>query len=113
MCTLRACTLVAGCRHLRCTSIKLSNGSIAMGRRYPLMCYTRKDRDFEREARWITEHRLMEEEARHRQEEHDRRRVQEKKPLTEKNKEVVGVRLFLQRTTSKESMKPRYSGPHA
>ena len=56
------------------------------------MCYSRKDRDLEREARWITESRLMEEEARHRQEEHDRRREQEKKPLTEKIKEVVGVR---------------------
>ena len=56
------------------------------------MCYSRKDRDFERETRWITEKRLMEEEARNRQEEHDRRRVQEKKPLTEKIKEVVGVR---------------------
>ena len=56
------------------------------------MCYSRKDRDLEREARGITEKRLMEEEARHRHEEHDRRRVQEKKPLTEKIKEVVGVR---------------------
>ena len=56
------------------------------------MCYSRKDRDLEREARWITDKRLMEEEARHRQEEHDRSRAQEKKPLTEKIKEVVGVR---------------------
>ena len=56
------------------------------------MCYSRKDRDLEREARWITESRLMEEEARHRQEKHDRRRVKENKPLTEKIKEVVGVR---------------------
>ena len=56
------------------------------------MCYSRKDRDLEREARWITEKRLMEEEAHHRQEEHDRRGVQQKKPLTEKIKEVVGVR---------------------
>ena len=56
------------------------------------MCYSRKDRDLEREARWITDKRLMEEEARHRQEEHDHSRVQEKKPLTEKIKEVVGVR---------------------
>ena len=56
------------------------------------MCYSRKDRDLEREARWITEKRLMEEEARHRQEEHDRSSVQEKKPLSEKIKEVVGVR---------------------
>ncbi len=58
------------------------------------MCYTQKDRDLEREARRITESRLMEEEARHRQEEHDRRRreKEEEKPLTEKVKEVVGVR---------------------
>jgi hypothetical protein len=57
------------------------------------MCYTRKDRDdLEREARRVTERRLMEEEARHRQEEHDRRRAKEEKPLTEKVKEVVGVR---------------------
>ena len=56
------------------------------------MCYTRKDRDLEREARRITESRLMEEEARHRQEEHARRRAKEEKPLTEKVKEVVGVR---------------------
>jgi hypothetical protein len=89
---LRACTLVAGCRHLRYTSIKLSYGSVAMGRRNPLMCYTRKDRDFEREARWITENRLMEEEARRRHEEHHRSREQEKKPLTEKVKELVGVK---------------------
>jgi hypothetical protein len=57
------------------------------------MCYTRKDRDLEREARRITEARLMEEEARHRHEEHHRRREQEeKKPLTEKVKEMVGAR---------------------
>ncbi len=57
------------------------------------MCYTRKDRDLEREARRLTESRLMEEEARHRQAEHQRRREQEEeKPLTEKVKEVVGVR---------------------
>jgi hypothetical protein len=57
------------------------------------MCYTSKDRDLEKEARWVTEVRLMEEEARHRHEEHRRRREQEKeKPLTEKVKEVVGVR---------------------
>jgi hypothetical protein len=56
------------------------------------MCYTRKDReDLEREARRITESRLMEEEARHRHEEHQRRREQQKKPLTEKVKEVVGT----------------------
>jgi hypothetical protein len=56
------------------------------------MCYTKKDRELEREARRITVSRLMEEEARHRQEEHDRRRAKEEKPLTEKIKEVVGVR---------------------
>jgi len=57
------------------------------------MCYTKKDRqDLEKEARRMTESRLMEEEARHRQEEHDRRRAKEEKPLTEKVKEVVGVR---------------------
>jgi hypothetical protein len=59
------------------------------------MCYTNKDRQLEKEARRITEGRLMEEEARHRHEDHDhRRREQEetKKPLTEKVKEVVGVK---------------------
>ena len=61
------------------------------------MCYTKKDRqDLEKEARRITESRLMEEEARHRHEDHDRRRrreqEEENKPLTEKVKEVVGVR---------------------
>ena len=58
------------------------------------MCYTRKDRDDleKKESRRITESRLMEEEARHRQEERDRRRAKEEKPLTEKVKEVVGLR---------------------
>jgi hypothetical protein len=58
------------------------------------MCYTRKDRDDleKKVARRITESRLMEEEARHRHEEHDRRRAKEEEPLTEKLKEVVGVR---------------------
>ena len=58
------------------------------------MChhYGRKHRDLEREARRITESRLMEEEARRRHEEHHRRREQEQKPLTEKVKEVAGVR---------------------
>ena len=59
------------------------------------MCYTKKDRELEKEARRITESRLMEEEARHRHEDHDRRRrreQEENKPLTEKVKEVVGVR---------------------
>ena len=57
------------------------------------MCYTRSkaERDLEREARWVTERRLMEEEARHRHEDHHRRRAKEKKPLTEKVKEVVGT----------------------
>ncbi len=55
------------------------------------MCYTRKDRELEKEARRITERRLMEEEARHRREEHHRRRAQGKKPLTEKVKEMVGT----------------------
>ena len=58
------------------------------------MCYTKKDHgDFKKEARTTTESRLMEEEARHRQEDHDRRRAKgEEKPLIEKVKEVVGVR---------------------
>jgi protein subunit release factor B len=56
------------------------------------MCYTKKDRELEKEARRMAENRLMEEEARHRQEEHDRRRAKEEKSLTEKVKEVVGVR---------------------
>jgi protein subunit release factor B len=57
------------------------------------MCYTKKDRDLEKEARRITESRLMEEEAHHRHEEHDRRRAkEEEKPLIEKVKEVVGVK---------------------
>jgi hypothetical protein len=58
------------------------------------MCYTKKDRALEKEARRITESRLMEEEARHRHEGHHRRRreQEEKKPLTEKVKEVVGVK---------------------
>jgi hypothetical protein len=60
------------------------------------MCYTRKEeRDLEREARRITEGRLMEEEARHRHEDHHRRRREqevENKPLSEKIKEVVGVK---------------------
>jgi len=57
------------------------------------MCYTRKDRDLESEALRVTESRLMEEEARNRHEEHDRRRqAKEEKPLTEKVKEMVGAR---------------------
>jgi hypothetical protein len=57
------------------------------------MCYTKKDRELKKEARTITESRLMEEGARHRHECHNRRRrreQEEKKPLTEKVKEVVG-----------------------
>ena len=57
------------------------------------MCYTRKDRDLEKEARRVTESRLMEEDARHRREELERRRAkEEEKTLTEKVKEVVGLR---------------------
>jgi hypothetical protein len=58
------------------------------------MChhYGRRDRDLEREARRVTESRLLEEEIRHRQEEHNRRRAKEEKPQTEKLKEVVSVR---------------------
>jgi len=58
------------------------------------MCYTKKDREIEKEARRMTEIRLMEEEARHRHEDHRRRRreQEENKPLTEKVKEVVGVK---------------------
>jgi hypothetical protein len=61
------------------------------------MCYTKRDRDLENEARRVTEDRLMEEEARHRHEDHQRRlrsREQEveKQPLTENVKEVVGLR---------------------
>jgi hypothetical protein len=58
------------------------------------MCYTKRDRDLQREARKVTEVRLMEEEVRHRHEEHDRRRREQEveKPLTEKVKEMAGVR---------------------
>ena len=77
---------VVGCRWTRKASLKRKEATEPM-------CYTRKERDLEREAREITESRLMEEEARHRQEEHERRRAKEVgKPLTEKLKEVVGVR---------------------
>jgi len=63
-----------------------------VGKERPSMCYTRRDQQFEEEARRITENRLMEEEIRHRFEEHDRRREQEGKPLTEKVREMVGAR---------------------
>ena len=60
------------------------------------MCYRKKDRDLEKEARRLTESRLMEEEARHRHQDHNRRRRREQeereKPLTEKVKEVVAVK---------------------
>jgi hypothetical protein len=59
------------------------------------MCYTKKDRELDKEARTITESRLMEEEARHQHEDHRRRsrgQEEENKPLTEKVKEVVGVK---------------------
>jgi hypothetical protein len=59
------------------------------------MCYTRKEeRDLDREARRITESRLLEEEASRREEEHARRRAeeQEEKPLIEKVKEMVGAK---------------------
>jgi hypothetical protein len=58
------------------------------------MChhYGYKDRDLEREARRITESRLMEEEARRRHEDHARRRAGEQRPLAEKVKEMVGAR---------------------
>jgi hypothetical protein len=59
------------------------------------MCYTRRDEsDLDREARRITEQRLLEVEASRREEEHARRRAEEQKekPLTEKVKEMVGVR---------------------
>ena len=56
------------------------------------MCYTRREQSLEREARRLTESRLMEEEARHRHEEHRRRRRErEEKPLSEKVKEMVGT----------------------
>jgi hypothetical protein len=59
------------------------------------MCYAKRDRELEEEARRITEVRLMEEEARYRHENHNRRRREQEernKPLTEKVKEVVGVK---------------------
>jgi hypothetical protein len=63
------------------------------------MCYQTRSKerdDLEKEARRITEIRLMEEEARHRYEAHQRRlrraQEEERKPLTEKVKEVTGVR---------------------
>jgi hypothetical protein len=69
----------------------MSTASVAQQKGGAPMCYTRKDRELEKEARRITENRLMEEEARHRH--HRRRREQEEtKSLTEKVKVVVGVK---------------------
>jgi hypothetical protein len=69
--------------------------SVPQGRRPPPMCYTRSkaERDLEKETRWATESRLMEEEARQRHEDHhrSRRAQEEKKPLTEKVKEMIGT----------------------
>ena len=60
------------------------------------MCDTKKDRTLEKEVRRITESRLMEEEVRHWHEDHHHRRRSEqeaeKKALSEKVKEVVGVK---------------------
>ena len=61
------------------------------------MCYHTRSKehdDLEKEARRITEIRLMEEEARHRHEDHQSRRreqEEEKKSLTEKVREMVGT----------------------
>ena len=53
------------------------------------MCYTRRDQSFEEEARKLR----MEEETRRRREEEARRNQEnEAKPLTEKVKEMVGIR---------------------
>ena len=53
------------------------------------MCYTRRDHDFEEEARQLR----MEEEPRRRREEEARHpKEKQEKPLTEKVKELVGVR---------------------
>ena len=61
------------------------------------MCYHTRSKerdDLERGARRIIEGRLMEEEAPHRHERHQRRgrEQEEKKSLVEKVKEVAGVR---------------------
>jgi hypothetical protein len=56
------------------------------------MYYTRKDRDLGRVARRVTRSRLMEEEARHRREEHVMRWSKEPKLLSEKVKEMVATR---------------------
>jgi hypothetical protein len=56
------------------------------------MYYTRKNSDLGRETRRVTRSRLMEEEARHRHEEHVMRWSKEPKLLPEKVKEVVATR---------------------
>ncbi len=54
------------------------------------MCYTRReDYDFEEDARRL---RLEEESRRKREEEAQRPKEEQEKPLTEKVKEMVGVR---------------------
>ena len=53
------------------------------------MCYTRRDRSFEEEARKL---RMVEESRRRREEEAQRPKEKQEKPLTEKVKEMVGAR---------------------
>ncbi len=53
------------------------------------MCYTRRDHGFEEEARKL---RMEEESRRRREEEAQRPKEKQEKPLTEKVKEMVGVR---------------------
>jgi hypothetical protein len=53
------------------------------------MCYTRRDYGFEEEARKL---RMEEESRRRREEEAQRAKEKQEKPLTEKVKEMVGVR---------------------
>ena len=53
------------------------------------MCYTRRDYGFEEEARKL---RMEEESRRRREEEAQRPKEKQEKPLTEKVKEMVGVR---------------------
>jgi hypothetical protein len=67
-----------GCPRARGRDLLIGVRSVTSeaGRRRAPMCYTKKDRELEREARRITESRLMEEEARHRHEDHDRSREQ-------------------------------------
>ena len=53
------------------------------------MCYTRRDYGFEEEARKL---RMEEESRRRREEETQHPKEEQEKPLTEKVKEMVGVR---------------------